>query len=172
MQLVLESLRSFPVQLERFFEAVPKEFINWEPENWDGVPSESLTALGQICHIRDIEIDGYQVRFRRILEEENPILRSIDGYALVEERNYAAADPVEIFHVIRQARQKTIEMIGDLTPAQLARPGYFEGYGRITVKSLVHFLCSHDQQHLAGIQWLLGKIEAEAQFESESVNPL
>jgi hypothetical protein len=24
----------------------------------------------------------------------------------------------------------------------------------------VHYLCSHDQQHLAGLQWLLGKIEA------------
>ncbi|ONO51272.1 damage-inducible protein DinB, partial [Burkholderia cenocepacia] len=25
---------------------------------------------------------------------------------------------------------------------------------------LVHYLCSHDQQHLAGMQWLLGKIDA------------
>jgi hypothetical protein len=24
----------------------------------------------------------------------------------------------------------------------------------------VHYLCSHDQQHLAGLQWLLGRIEA------------
>jgi hypothetical protein len=24
----------------------------------------------------------------------------------------------------------------------------------------VHYLCSHDQQHLSGLQWLLGKIEA------------
>jgi hypothetical protein len=24
----------------------------------------------------------------------------------------------------------------------------------------VHYLCSHDQQHLAGLQWLLGKIDA------------
>jgi hypothetical protein len=28
------------------------------------------------------------------------------------------------------------------------------------MRGLVHFLCSHDQQHLAGLQWLLGKIEA------------
>jgi hypothetical protein len=28
------------------------------------------------------------------------------------------------------------------------------------VRGLMHYLCSHDQQHLAGLQWLLGKIEA------------
>ncbi len=32
--------------------------------------------------------------------------------------------------------------------------------GPTTLRGLVHYLCSHDQQHLAGLQWLLGKIEA------------
>ena len=27
-----------------------------------------------------------------------------------------------------------------------------------TLRALVHYLRSHDQQHLAGIQWLAGKI--------------
>jgi hypothetical protein len=36
----------------------------------------------------------------------------------------------------------------------------FEGYGRVTLRGLVHYLCSHDQQHLSGLQWLLGKIDA------------
>ena len=37
----------------------------------------------------------------------------------------------------------------------------FEGYGPLTLRALVHYLCSHDQQHLAGLQWLLGKIESQ-----------
>jgi hypothetical protein len=28
------------------------------------------------------------------------------------------------------------------------------------LRALVHYLCSHDQQHLAGLQWLLGKVDA------------
>jgi hypothetical protein len=36
----------------------------------------------------------------------------------------------------------------------------FEGYGPLTMRSLIHYLCSHDQQHLAGLQWLAGKIDA------------
>jgi hypothetical protein len=35
-----------------------------------------------------------------------------------------------------------------------------QGYGGVTVRGLVHYLCSHDQQHLAGLSWLLGKMEA------------
>jgi hypothetical protein len=42
----------------------------------------------------------------------------------------------------------------------LDRTAEFEGYGALTLRSLVHYLCSHDQQHLAGLQWLLGKIDA------------
>jgi hypothetical protein len=41
-----------------------------------------------------------------------------------------------------------------------ARTAEFEGYGALSIRSLVHYLSSHDQQHLAGMQWPLGKIEA------------
>jgi hypothetical protein len=58
----------------------------------------------------------------------------------------------------RQARAQTVALISGLSPGQLARTAVFEGYGQVTVRSLVHYLCSHDQQHLAGLQWLLGKI--------------
>ncbi len=46
------------------------------------------------------------------------------------------------------------------TQSQWQRRAEFEGYGAVTLRALVHYLCSHDQQHLAGLQWLLGKIEA------------
>jgi hypothetical protein len=42
----------------------------------------------------------------------------------------------------------------------LARRAEFEHYGPVTLRGLIHYLCSHDQQHLAGLQWLLGKIGA------------
>ena len=37
----------------------------------------------------------------------------------------------------------------------------FEGE-RTTLEGLVHFLCGHDHQHLAGLHWLLGKMTALA----------
>jgi hypothetical protein len=37
-------------------------------------------------------------------------------------------------------------------------PEKFAEYGRLTLRALIHYLRSHDQQHLAGIQFLAGKI--------------
>ena len=58
-----------------------------------------------------------------------------------------------------RARQ-TLAWLAELRPEQYERRAIFEGYGPVTLLGLVHFLCSHDQQHLAGLQWLLGKISA------------
>jgi hypothetical protein len=162
MIATLSALKSFPEQLEQFFAAVPSGYQRWKPDTWEGIPSEPFTAIEQICHVRDIELDGYHERLHRMLEEEAPALVSLDGIALAEQRNYAEAVPAEVFATFRMARARTLEMIETITATQLMRTARFEGYGLITVRGLIHFLCSHDQQHLSGMQWLLGKIESHS----------
>lgn len=160
--ITLHALSRFPEQLEAYFAAIPVELRHWAPDSWEGVPSEPFTAIEQICHVRDIEVDGYQVRLRRTLEEDDPLLLSLDGETLARQRDYAAADPVAVLADFRQARRQTLALIEALGAEQLMRPARFEGYGALTLRSLVHYLCSHDQQHLAGLQWLLGKMAAPA----------
>jgi hypothetical protein len=145
----LAALAAFPDQLEAHYTAFTPEFAHWAPASWDGVPSEPLTALEQLCHVRDIEIEGYQLRIRHTLAEANPVLASID-----------TDEPARVLAAFRAARAQTLALVSGLTDAQLARTAVFEGYGALTLRSLVHYLCSHDQQHLAGLQWLLGKAEA------------
>ena len=158
--VTLHALAAFPDQLEAHYAAFAPEFTRWAPASWDGVPSEALTALEQLCHVRDIETCGYQVRIRRTLEESHPTLASIDTDALVRERAYARDEPARVLAAFRAARAQTLEMISGLSEAQLARTAVFEGYGPLTLRSLIHYLCSHDQQHLSGLQWLLGKADA------------
>lgn len=158
----ITALETFPDQFEHFFSAFSESTWHWSPESWDGIPSESFNAIEQICHVRDVEIDGYHIRFQRMLSESEPTLDSLDGYGLVEEKNYAKSEPILVFKEIRTARAKTLQLLASLTKKQLGRAGYFEGYGRLTVAGLIHYLCSHDQQHLSGLQWLLGKIESNA----------
>ncbi len=156
----LNALAAFPQLLEAHYAAIPAEFKNWAPASWDGVPSEPFTPIEQICHVRDIELEGYHVRFQRTLDEFNPTLISIESETVAKERSYATSSAAEVFATFRTARAKTVELISGLSSDQLARPAVFEGYGALSLRSLVHYLCSHDQQHLAGLQWLLGKIEA------------
>jgi DinB superfamily len=155
----LNALSSFPEQLEAHFAAIPAQFRQWAPASWEGVPSEPFTPIEQICHVRDIEL-AYHDRFERTLNQLNPALATVDGEALAHERAYDASSASEVFSAIRTARAKTLQLLSSLTPLQFARTATFEGYGPLTLRSLVHYLCSHDQQHLAGLQWLLGKIEA------------
>jgi hypothetical protein len=158
--IIISALEAFPQQLAAHYELIPAVFKNWAPASWDGVPSEPLTAIEQVCHVRDIEIDGYGIRFRRTLSESNPTLGSIDTEALAKERAYGNSDAAAALTDFRAARLKTLELIKGLKPEQFERTAVFEGYGPVSMRSLVHYLCSHDQQHLAGLQWLLGKIEA------------
>jgi hypothetical protein len=158
--ITFAALEAFPRELEQHYAAVPAEFVHWAPSSWNGVPSEPFTAIEQICHVLDIEVEGYQVRFRRTLEETSPLLPSIDSEAVAKERGYGTADAKKVLAEFRAARANTLRMLRDLDEAHFARPALFEGYGPVTLRGLVHFLCSHDQQHLSGLQWLLGKIDA------------
>ncbi|KQW58287.1 DinB family protein [Variovorax sp. Varisp85] len=156
----LSALAAFPSQLEAHYAAIPTAFRHWAPPSWEGVPSEAFTAIEQLCHVRDIEIEGYHVRFRRTLQETHPTLASIDSEPLAIARAYGTADAAKVLADFRMARVQTMEIISSLSDAQLARTAVFEGYGPLTMRSLIHYLCSHDQQHLAGLQWLAGKIDA------------
>ncbi len=157
----LNSLRSFPSALRDLLSGIPADALDWRPASWDGIPSEMLTIRQQICHMRDIEADGYTQRFQRLLTENDPLLESIDGYALVESRQYDRTEIASALDAFEAAREKTMQLLDRIEGDRLKRRGTFEGYGPVTVRGLIHFLCSHDQQHLAGIQWLLGMKEAD-----------
>jgi hypothetical protein len=159
-RMTLDALALFPLQLEAHYAAIPAEFRHWSPPSWDGIPSEHFTPIEQLCHVRDVEVDGYHVRLRRTLQETNPFLPDLGSEALAAARDYAHANADHVLAAFREARARTVDMIAAMDVGQLARRAVFEDYGPVTVRSLLHYLCSHDQQHLAGLQWLLGKIEA------------
>jgi hypothetical protein len=154
----LRSLAAFPEQLGRHYRLIPDSHKSWAPPSWDGVPSEALTAIEQVWHVLDIEVEGYYRRFQRTLTEVDPVLESLDTYALVRERHYKDRDAAEALAAFRHARSRTVELLSTVRPEQWLRTARFEGYGSVTLRGLVHYLCSHDQQHLSGLQWLLGKI--------------
>jgi len=160
----LQALADFPQLLRAHYAAIPEGFAHWAPAAWEGIPSERFTPLEQALHVRDIERLGYHVRLERTRDEENPLLADIDSYELAAQRGYATAVGDDAAHALADfaaARAQTVAMLAALTPAQLTRPATFEGLGAVTLRGLVHLLCSHDQQHLAGLQWLLSRIDAQ-----------
>ena len=158
----LSALSAMPDRLEAAFLVVPAEFRAWTPPSWEGIPGEHLSPIGQVCHVRDIEIDGYHVRFARMLNEEEPDLISIDGYELAGNRNYEGTDAREALAAFRAARAGTVKLLQSVTSAQLDRRGTFAEYGALNLRALVHYLSMHDFLHLACLDWLLGQIHSAA----------
>jgi hypothetical protein len=151
---LLEELRAFPARLQWRLAACPAGVVDFAPADWDGSPAENMTIRQQICHLRDIEIDGYHKRFARILEENRPFLASIDGAALVVERRYDETPIATAMDAFAVARGETIRLLKALQPADFSRTAEFEGHGDVSLLGLAHFLASHDHQHLAGVHWL------------------
>lgn len=159
--ITLEALAAFPAHLEAHCAAIPDEFRHWVPPAWDGIPCEKLTAFDQICHVRDIEVLGYLPRLRRVLTESNPVLEPLDTYTLRRDRSQTSQTAEAVLAEFREARSHTIALLESLSADQLQRTASLAGHGVLSLQSLVHHFCSHDQQHLAGLQWLLGAIEAK-----------
>lgn len=160
LEVTLSALAVFPAQLASYFDSFPAHRRGFRPSSWDGIPSERLSAIEQVCHVRDIEIEGYQVRLRRTLSEDNPVLPDLPGESMAVARNYAESDPATVLRDFSAARVATVAAIRGFTAAQFDRPATFEGRAT-TLRGLVHLLCSHDFQHLAGMQWLLAKLPAD-----------
>jgi hypothetical protein len=160
LRLALATLERTPLQLEDVARLVPSNRWTWEPSDWEGFPGERFSAVGQLCHLRDIETDGYHVRIRRMLDEAEPDLVSLDGYELARERRYPEQDPGRALAAFHDARRKTLTILAGADATQLERRGTFAEHGAITLRALIHYLCSHDQQHLSCLHWLLGRIDS------------
>lgn len=137
--ITLSALAAFPQQLEAHYNAIPAGYERWAPSSWEGVPSERLTAIEQVCHVRDIESEGYHVRFQRTLQELNPRLPGIDSEALAITSAYATSNASEAIAAFRAARATTVQLISGLRPEQLLSTALFEDYGPTTLRGLVHF---------------------------------
>ncbi|WP_119305193.1 DinB family protein [Dongia deserti] len=155
---ILSQLAAMPDEIAGLISQVPAERLAWVPPTWEGIPGERFTALSQACHLRDIEIDGYHVRFGRTLREDRPDLVSIDSYELARERNYEADNADAAIAAFRGARRETIAMLSMTREADWDRTATFAEYGEVSLRGLAHILRSHDLQHLACLHWLLAKM--------------
>ncbi|MGE6149807.1 DinB family protein [Aeromonas media] len=161
---IFTTLLAMPDQFARLLAQVPADQLDWEPANWAGIPSERFSARGHLCHLLDIETQGYQVRFRRTLEESLPALASLDGYQLALDHYYPRQDPAVQLDRFRTARLQTVEWLRALPSSAWQRRARYGGYGEVTLDGLVRLLVSHDHQHLAGMQWLLMRLNADLEL--------
>jgi DinB superfamily len=116
-----------------------------------------------VCHLRDIEREGYGVRIERILGEEGPSLPDLKGARLALERRYNEQGFDDGLAAFSQARARNLSALRAATGEQLSRHGTLEGAGEITLAGLAALMCEHDRGHREELRHLREQLTAGRQ---------
>jgi hypothetical protein len=153
---LIECLEKMPVFVER----LAGEFAN--AASWKFSQNE-FSLLEKVCHLNDIEREGYAVRIAKMLDEHQPFLPDVDGGKLAAERDYNSRNLAEMLHSFAAARQENIETIKNLSLEQLSRSGEFENAGAVTLWRVLTMMREHDAAHVAELNDLRGKLAQQTE---------
>lgn len=113
-----------------------------------------FSILENICHLRDIEIEGYSLRLNRLLAEQHPRLLDINGGQLALERHYNQQPLQPAVDAFIQARHANLKLLENLTATKLVRTGTLEPIGDITLGRLLELWVERDQGHIRELEKL------------------
>lgn len=113
---------------------------------------EEFSVIENVCHLRDIEIEGYTGRINRILNEEAPFLPDIDGSRLALERAYNSQNLAPALQDFSAARMHNVQTLSNVSMDQLERVGTFEGVGKVTLEKLLVLMREHDEDHIRDLR--------------------
>jgi hypothetical protein len=122
-------------------------------------PEGAFSPVEQAWHLADLEREGFGVRIRRLLEEQDPQLPDFDGARLARERDYRSRSLSEGLELFSAARRGNLARVQSLTLAEWTRSGTQAGVGTVSLCDMPAFLEQHDAVHRL-------KIEAWRRFRS------
>jgi DinB superfamily len=147
---LLELLSLTPALLARAAAQVPDEFVR--------VRSGPFALVEHLCHVADLEREGFGERIRKLLTEENPWLPDFDGERIARERDYLNLPLPPALARFASAREETLRLLGSVANDQWARAGRQEGVGIVTLADLPRRIFDHDRAHLNEIAGLLADL--------------
>jgi hypothetical protein len=151
-QRVVKSLQETPETIRQLVSDLLDKSLTSKPRVTE------FSILEHICHLRDIEKEGYAVRIEKLLIEVEPFLPDIDGNKLAEERVYNQQDFHAALFEFTLARAENIHVLEGLTLDQRSRNGIFEKVGPLSLEQLILMMREHDQEHLKELADLIGRL--------------
>jgi transcriptional regulator with XRE-family HTH domain len=138
---MIATLGAMPSKVKDIVALIPRDA-------WRRKPAKGgFSLLEHICHLRDIDGDGYRLRVDRMLTETRPDLADLDGDALAKERDYQSQDLAEAMTAFVATRWGIAARLAKLTPEERQRTGLMAGR-EITIEGLVGAVLAHDSEHL------------------------
>lgn len=148
----LSTLSETPDRIWQLTQGLDPKALTWKPS------AGAFSVLENVCHLRDIEAEGYLVRIERILREARPTLPDLDGNKLAREREYNSQDLTAVLDAFRTARARSLTLLKGAKPASWEREGHWDGVGRITLEEVLLKMIEHDRGHLDEINQLVNRL--------------
>ena len=138
---VIEFLEGTPAVCRKLAQGLGDRDLRWKPSG------DQFSFVENACHLRDIEVEGYGARIRKLMAEDGPQLPDVDGARLARERDYNTQDFSSALDEFARARAENVRAIKNLSAEQLNRGGVLEGVGQITLGKLFLLMREHDEAH-------------------------
>jgi hypothetical protein len=110
-----------------------------------------FSPLEDVWHLRDIEREGYLVRIRRILSENVPVLKDLDGDRMAIERRYNELELAPAIAGFAAARADSLALLNGLSTGAWMRRAHFADRV-IDLQTLIEMMVDHDHGHLSSIR--------------------
>ena len=120
-------------------------------------PAE-FSLVDQVCHLRDIEEEGYTLRIRRSLREADPELLDFDGTGIAAARDYRKQDLGAALTAFDLARRQNVTVLSELPAAVFQRRGRLGELGSITLERLTELMLEHDASHRQELEALFAAL--------------
>lgn len=130
--------------------SVPGIDWHWRPhaEEW------SLTEVA--CHLRDVDKEVHQVRFRQLITSENVFLTGENSDVWVQQRQYRLQDGPKALGDFLSARQQTVALLSEIDDEAIwERSGRHAYFGTTSMHELLNLAVRHDRAHWEQICALL-----------------
>jgi transcriptional regulator with XRE-family HTH domain len=149
---MIAAVAAMPSKVQDIVSLVPRDAWTSRPDNG------GFSLLEHVCHLRDLDGDGYRERVERMLAEERPSLPDIDGDALARQRDYQSQDLEEALSSFTATRRQIATRLARLTSEERRRTGLIAIEKEITIEDLVGAMLAHDSAHLDELSELRRKL--------------
>lgn len=130
------------------------------PEALEGSAGGEWGARQVLEHLIDVEGIAFRERIGRILNEDRPLIRSIDPPARLQEGGYAGRSVEDLLAELERLRAEDLRWLGAMDPADFEREGEHDAAGTIKAGQLIHYWAVHDLVHL---RQLMASLQARLQ---------
>ncbi len=131
-------------------DAIAREFSE---QKWNTRPADTEWCLTEIlCHLRDVDSEINLVRINTVLKETQPFIAGIESDHWSVDRDYLHQNGRSALSDFLSSRQMLIELLESVSSEDWERVIRHSIFGPTSLKELVGFIVSHDNNHIKQIK--------------------